>query len=178
MARRCSRETERERERERRLRRTDLTYNRRRAGVRRSSDGRHVCQCRNLSLTAAPRSAWPRLRSDGYERTPVFLGSTCFVLRPCGSAWPARQAPRANFFFRRTSMERDGNPYFLSATFLLWVYGIIDNAFASQDAWLSGESAGLAAELVNKLRVAVVRESYRSNAFPLFRDMAITKVVQ
>ena len=62
---------------------------------------------RNLSLC---RRARPRLRSDGYERTPVFLGSTCFVLRHC--------ADSTLFFFRRTPGERDGNPYFLPATFL------------------------------------------------------------
>ena len=83
-----------------------------------------ACRCpsfvRRSARLSVPQSKPRRVgarTSEGYERTPVFLGSTCFVLRPCGTARLRLNWPNANFFFRRTA-ERDGNPYFLSATFL------------------------------------------------------------
>lgn len=83
-----------------------------------------ACRCpsfvRRSARLSVPQSKPRRVgarTSEGYERTPVFLGSTCFVLRPCGTARLRLNRPNANFFFRRTG-ERDRNPYFLSATFL------------------------------------------------------------
>lgn len=133
-----------------------------------------ACRCpsfvRRSARLSVPQSKPCSGTSDGYERTPVFLGSTCFVLRPCGTARPTDR-PRASFFFRRTG-ERDRNPYFLSATSpspSYLVYGIIDNVCI--DAWSSSKAAGLDPELQE--RRLYCGKSYYSNAFSLSAIMVL-----
>lgn len=152
----------------RRLRRTDLTYNRRRAGVRRSSDGRHVCQCRNLSrAVSGPGLAKATSGHLFFLEAPVL----CYgPAEPpgCGSTGPTR----TSFFAGRENVT--GIRIFFPQHFFP-AYGIIDNVCI--DAWSSTVATGLVSLSLSLSQLWIRRlhcaKSCRTNAFSLFEAVMV-----